>query len=262
MRRSPRSPEEEKEEVDMKRIGWAGVAMLAACAGMEEEGTGAIRLRVVCLEDECEREERACEEDRDAQCHECDGLCTSIILEGGDSDCWDTCNRICGRDCDPYDWCDPERCVEAFYSFDLPAERDDELYEACVDALDADRACGWSASDAWCDRPARVYRPEVARAAYACLRELPCAEIPGTCWDDVAPPPGTIGDELCDAMDLACGVDENCDDEVRRDWNEAEPYYRPEVVEALRSCFDEGECLNLQRCADAWAVAVTGPSDG
>jgi hypothetical protein len=239
------------------RGGWTWIVLpglaWGACGAEDGPGDGSpMARRETCAATVCELERQDCRERTSRRCDDCFDICAEQAFYDGNAGCFDSCTDLCDSSSCSVGWCD-DTCAERRFVFTLPSRSDPAVYESCLRAEQYDRTCGFEVTESGCDRRSRTLRTEVA-AAWDCHVALACDQDGSPCYAEL--PPGTLGDEGCAAVALACG--QVCNPAWRDQFNRLSAWWREDVVEALRGCFVEPDCDDLVNCVDAWQDALWG----
>ncbi len=238
----------------------AAVAVVAvACAAMtQEEGSGGMNLHAYCKETICERDREECLQRVGERCDECFDICADPVIYDVSDACLGTCDRACDSTSCYAASCETSPCAERGFEFELADTRDAVLYEACLHAVTSSLSCENEEMEEEliylaCDNFARVYDPQISDEL-ECTADLDCEADPNSCWTE-PPQSGTLGDESCARMEDLCDYG-SCNEQWRKNVNWIEPILRPDVSDALRLCFGETTCNDMEGCFNAWAEAV------
>ncbi|HMR78735.1 MAG TPA: hypothetical protein PKD61_26690 [Polyangiaceae bacterium] len=203
-------------------------------------GGGMTRSKVCVAEGECNQCQSACSVCLDA--------CFDATMSGASLNCDSSGSSNCSRDC-THACREPTTCEQWGYDFQLPAA-DKSVQQSCEAAVAKQVACGASNLEANCAHYARVEAP-ISKQYYECHAAAACGSDAAAC----NPPAGSIGTEVCAAVDELCGGG-TCPAELREALNSNAGWLRPDVLSAVRGCFTEPSCGDRANCVDAWIVAV------
>ncbi len=171
---------------------------LISCGEGSDEATSELRIDQQCTLTGCKAQEQQCQATTTSQCNSCWDTVSDLISYGGDFyDCTSICDSSsCYRTCPEND-----SCQQYGFSARLPQQRDEALYQACLQGRGRDQRCGLEAT--WnCDAYARVERIEATRV-YQCIAQTPCGKSPDHCND--LPKTG-VGQRYCDGFQKLCGA--------------------------------------------------------
>lgn len=222
---------------------------LMSCGLGGGDPAGQLHIDSQCTLTSCKAQEQKCVADRDSQCDSCWDSVSELVTWGGDVyDCSPMCDTSsCYRTCPEND-----SCVEYDFTATLPEQRDEALYQACMQAEARDQRCGLtSAAPLNCDAYARVERAE-ATQVYQCWAQTPCDKSPAPCNDLLATGvaqlycSGFVG--ICGAAPTECASPDQLDTDLFN-------WQRDQVNSEILRCL-ELDCAAAQQCVIAFFVAM------
>lgn len=191
----------------------------------------------VCKETECSRASGEA-------CSRCLDVCYDAMMSGTNLDCESSCHYSC----EPRD-CEGSPRVASDYEFIVEGPAHPGIKQTCLELTASGLLeSGPDQVDA-CHRYAQLLEPSVVLPNWQCaLRE--------GCPDDGSyefPAPGTVGDEYCGAMRERGG---ECDPGMTAYLNEGAVFFRPEAIDALRTCFGEPLWEQVSSCTISWYLIL------
>lgn len=220
----------------------------AACAVDPSTPTDHMKIYETCLKTQCDVNQ----EDGSSACSACESACF-----GADYDCdpSSACEDSCSpRDCSDYD---KNTCVDQGFEVVQANNPSPDIESACNAVLAHVVDCGYSsnATAADCTRYASTQTADMVQY-YQCMAAVDCSAIgDGTSMASCAPPPATLGDELCGALADACPSNA-CSDSFQSTIDADAAWLRPDAIDAARSCLSQPGCQEKHDCLSAWESAV------